>query len=94
MVPAEEASAIGLLTEIVPAGTHLARALEYAEALAAFPQVTMLADRRSAIEGLGMPLDEGLAHEAKAGFETYEAAQQGAARFAGGEGRGGTGAGV
>jgi len=94
MVPAEEALAMGLLTEIVPAGTHLERALEYAEALAAFPQVTMLADRRSAIEGLGMTLGEGLALEAGAGFETYETAQRGAARFAGGEGRGGAGAGV
>ena len=94
MVAAEEALAIGLLTEIVPAGTHLERSLEYAEALAGFPQVTMLADRRSAIQGLGRNLDEGLALEAKAGFETYEAAQQGAARFAGGEGRGGAGAGV
>src|SRR5437763_206137 len=94
MVGAEEALSIGLLTEIVPAGTHLDRAREYAEALASFPQVTMLADRRSAIEGLGMTLDEGLAHEARAAFETFEAAQQGAARFAAGEGRGGAGAGV
>src|SRR5438067_8991220 len=69
MVLAEEALEIGLVTEIVPQGTHLDRALEYAEALASFPQVTMLADRRSAIEGLGMSLDEGLAHEARAAFE-------------------------
>src|SRR3954447_14892021 len=94
MVRAEEALAMGLLTEIVPAGTHLERALEYAEGLAAFPQETMLADRRSAIEGLGMTLGEGLALEAGAGFETDETAQRGAARFAGGEGRGGAGAGV
>ena len=94
MVLAEEALEIGLVTEIVPQGAHLDRALEYAEALASFPQVTMLADRRSAIEGLGMTLDEGLAHEARAAFETFEAAQQGAARFAAGEGRGGAGAGV
>src|SRR5436189_5796724 len=94
MVSAEEGFEIGLVTEIVPQGAHLDRALEYAEALASFPQVTMLADRRSAIEGLGMTLDEGLAHEARAAFETFEAAQQGAARFAAGEGRGGAGAGV
>jgi enoyl-CoA hydratase len=94
MVPAEEALSIGLLTEIVPPGEHVKRALEYAEALASFPQVTMLADRRSAIEGFGTTLEEGLALEARAGFETFETAQQGAARFAGGEGRGGAGAGV
>jgi enoyl-CoA hydratase len=94
MVEAEEALAIGLLTEIVPAGSHLDRALEYAEALADFPQETMLADRRSAIEGIGMRFEEGLANEAKAGLETLEVAQRGAARFAAGEGRGGAGAGV
>ncbi|MFL5886268.1 MAG: enoyl-CoA hydratase-related protein, partial [Thermoleophilaceae bacterium] len=33
MVPAEEALSIGLLTEIVPPGEHVKRALEYAEAL-------------------------------------------------------------
>src|SRR5437588_3239150 len=56
MVEAEEALAIGLLTEIVPPGSHLDRALEIAEALARFPQVTMLAHRRAAIEGRRPPL--------------------------------------
>ena len=32
-----------------------------------FPQETMLADRRAAIEGFGLPLDDGLALEAQAG---------------------------
>src|SRR6478672_7384704 len=72
MVQSEEALGMGLLTEVVVAGRHLERALEYAEALAAFPQVTMLADRRAAIEGFGMTLEEGLALEARAGLETYE----------------------
>jgi enoyl-CoA hydratase len=94
LVPAEEALAIGLLTEIVPPGGHLERALEYAEALANFPQQTMLADRRAAIEGIGMTFDEGLRFESAAGLETYEAAQQGAARFAAGEGRGAAGTGA
>src|SRR5205085_1892287 len=43
MVEADEALSIGLLTEIVPPNSHLERALAYAEALAAFPQETMLA---------------------------------------------------
>src|SRR5205823_1288383 len=94
MVEAREAHAMGLVTEVVPHGRHLDRALEYAEALAAFPQVTMLADRRSAIEGFGLPLDAGLAVEAKAGMETFGTAVEGAGRFAAGEGRGGAGAGV
>ncbi|HVS28501.1 MAG TPA: crotonase/enoyl-CoA hydratase family protein [Solirubrobacteraceae bacterium] len=94
MVEAAEAHAIGLLTEIVAPGAHLDRALEYAEALAAFPQQTMLADRRAAIAGFGLPLEAALAVEAQAGMETFEAAQRGAKRFAGGEGRGGSGAGI
>jgi enoyl-CoA hydratase len=94
MVQDDEALGMGLLTEVVPPGRHLDRALEYAEALAAFPQVTMLADRRAAIEGLGLPLEAGLAVEAKAGMEPFGTAVEGAGRFAGGEGRGGAGAGV
>jgi enoyl-CoA hydratase len=94
MIDAQEALGMGLLTEVVPAGAHLQRALALAEDLARFPQSTMLADRRAAIEGLGMTLDEGLALEAKAGPEVFEAGQQGAKRFAAGEGRGGAGAGV
>ena len=94
IVESGEALAMGLLTEVVPAGRHLERALEIAEGLASFPQQTMLADRRAAIEGFGLPLDAGLALEAQAGLETLAVAQQGAARFADGEGRGGSGAGV
>ena len=94
IVEASEALAMGLVTEIVPDGRHLERALEMAEGLAAFPQDTMLADRRAAIEGLGLPLTEGLALEAESGAATLETAVRGAGRFAGGEGRGGAGAGI
>ncbi len=94
IVEAEEAERIGLVTEIAPAGGHLERALEYAEALAAFPQDTMLADRAAALEGIGLPFDEGLRLEARSARPTLATAWAGAARFAGGEGRGGAGAGV
>ena len=94
MVQAPDALAMGLLTEVVPAGRHLERALEIAEGLAAFPQETMLADRRSIYEGLGRDLPAGLSLEAHSGYETLEVARRGAARFARGEGRGGAGAGV
>ena len=94
MVEAEEALAMGLVTQVVPAGKHLERALEVAEALAQFPQETMLADRKAALEGIGLTFEEGLALEAQAGLEVFAIAQRGAARFAGGEGRGGAGAGV
>ncbi len=90
-VDPEEALRIGLLNEVVAAGRHLERALELAERIAAFPQETMLADRRAAIEGFGMPLAEGLALEHRLGRETLHVAVEGAARFASGEGRHGTG---
>lgn len=90
-VDAEEAQRIGLVTEVVAPGAHLERSLELAERLAGFPQETMLADRRAAIEGLGIPLAAGLEVERRLGRETLEAAVRGAARFASGEGRHGTG---
>jgi enoyl-CoA hydratase len=94
IIDAPQALEIGLITEIVPDGAHLDRALELAEGLARFPQATMLADRRAAIEGLGMTLREGLELEARAGPEVFSEGVRGAQRFAAGEGRGGAGAGV
>jgi enoyl-CoA hydratase len=90
-VGAEEAHRIGLVSEVVEPGRHLARALELAEKIASFPQETMLADRRAAIEGFGLPLEEGLALEHRLGREVLEVAVRGAARFASGEGRHGEG---
>jgi enoyl-CoA hydratase len=94
IVEAGEARDIGLVTETVAPGQHLARALEYAEALAAFPQDTMLADRSAALEGIGLPFEDGMRLEARAARPTLATAWAGASRFASGEGRGGTGAGV
>jgi enoyl-CoA hydratase len=90
-VGAEEAHSIGLVNEVVAPRAHLDRALELAERIASFPQETMLADRRAAIEGFGLALDEGLALEHRLGREVLEVAVRGAARFAAGEGRHGEG---
>jgi enoyl-CoA hydratase len=90
-VDAEEAHRIGLLNEISEPGRHLDRALELAERIASFPQETMLADRRAAIEGFGLPLADGLALEHRLGREVLDVAVRGAARFAAGEGRHGEG---
>lgn len=94
IVEAPEALAMGMLTEVVPAGRHVERALEMAANLARFPQQTMLLDRRSAIHGQSLSLAEGLALEAQAGPDTFAEALAGARRFASGEGRGGAGAGA
>jgi enoyl-CoA hydratase len=90
-IDAAEAHRIGLVNEVVAPGAHLERALELAEKIASFPQETMLADRRAAIEGFGMRLEEGIALEHRLGREVLDVAVRGAARFAGGEGRHGEG---
>jgi enoyl-CoA hydratase/carnithine racemase len=90
-VEAEEAHRIGLVNEVVAPGKHLERALELAERIAAFPQETMLADRRAAIEGFGLPLAEGLELERRYGMQVLDVAVEGASRFASGEGRHGQG---
>jgi enoyl-CoA hydratase len=94
VVHAEEALGWGLVNEVVGDGDHLRRALEIADGLARFPQTTMLSDRRAAIEGAGLALADGLALEAEVGRASIETGIRGAARFAGGEGRGAQGAGV
>ena len=94
VVDAAEALDWGLVNEVVAEEAHLERALEIAEGLAAFPQPTMLSDRRAAIEGAGLPLADGLALEAELGRASVETGLRGAARFAAGEGRGAQGAGV
>ncbi len=90
-VEAEEAHRIGLVNEVVEPGKHLDRALELAERIASFPQETMLADRRAAIEGFGLPLADGIALEHRLGRDTLHVAVKGARQFAEGAGRHGQG---
>ena len=94
VIDVDEAERFGLITERVPTGGHVERALEMAEAIAAFPQDTLLSDRRAVLEGAGLPLVQGLTLEAQLGRGRHETALQGAARFAGGEGRGAKGTGI
>jgi enoyl-CoA hydratase len=85
-VGAAEALGMGLVTEVVPPGAHVTRALELAERLAGFPQATMLSDRAAALAAPGMALADGLALEARLGRERLGDARAGAARFASGVG--------
>ena len=80
-VDAEEALAMGLVTEVVPVGRYVDRALELAETIAAFPQDTLLSDREAAHAALGLPLADGLALEARLGRERIATALEGAQRF-------------
>jgi enoyl-CoA hydratase len=81
-VEAPEALAMGLVGEVVPDGRELERALELAEAIAAFPRDTLLSDREAAHAALGLPLADGLALEARLGRERLRDALEGARRFA------------
>jgi enoyl-CoA hydratase len=65
VIDAREAHRIGLVNEVVPRGTCLARARELAHALAALPVPAMRTDKEAAERGHGRPLAEGLAIEAE-----------------------------
>ncbi|MCY4453553.1 MAG: crotonase/enoyl-CoA hydratase family protein [Immundisolibacterales bacterium] len=85
-----EALEFGLANRLVPKGTALEAAVALAEELTRFPQLCMRTDRMSAIRQWGMPLEEALRHEGRAGVAPLEReAVDGATRFAGGKGRAG-----
>ncbi|HYE46370.1 MAG TPA: crotonase/enoyl-CoA hydratase family protein [Caulobacter sp.] len=90
-VAAAEAQAIGLANRIAPDGQALATALDLARQIAGFPQTCLRNDRRSALEQWSLSWDEATAFEIGVGFETLQSGESaaGAARFGGGEGRGG-----
>lgn len=88
-VSGDEALAFGLANRLCEPGTALDTALEVARQISAFPQLCARSDRRSAIDQWSLPLDEALAHEVGLGWETIASGetQEGARRFAQGEGR-------
>jgi enoyl-CoA hydratase len=90
-VGAEEALAMGLANRVVEAGAALGAAIDLARQIAAFPQACMRNDRRSALEQWSLSWDEAMLAEVRLGRQTLDSGETaaGAARFAGGEGRGG-----
>lgn len=60
LIDADHALRIGLVQEVVPEGQALARALELADAISAYPQTSLRNDRRNAYESLSLPLPKGL----------------------------------
>src|SRR6185436_3814638 len=87
LIDADEAERIGLVNRVVDVGHSKATAVALAQEMAAFPWPTLIADRASLYEGIGRPLDEGLRIEAERGTTVLMEGQQGAARFASGQGR-------
>jgi enoyl-CoA hydratase len=88
-VEAREALAFGLANRVVPAGRAREEAESLARTIAAFPPRCVRSDRRSAWEGVGLPLPVALANEFALGKATRDSgeSQEGARRFAEGAGR-------
>lgn len=86
-VEAEEALRIGLANRVVPRGAAREAAIALALDLCKFPQETLRADRRNAYEQWGRSLPEALHAEWERSKARLPDALEGAARFAGGEGR-------
>lgn len=81
----------GLANKVVPNGGALDAALEMANQIAAFPQTSLLADRRSVHYSMfaSRSFTDALVREASEGSEAAIEAMEGARRFADGEGRSG-----
>jgi enoyl-CoA hydratase len=91
-VDADEALQMGLVNRVVPAGRALAEAQALAARIAAFPQTCLREDRASLLEQDGLDEAAALANEFTHGMVALAVdALPGAARFAAGEGRHGTG---
>src|SRR6266705_5158219 len=88
-VDAREALAFGLANRVVPAGRAREEAEALARSIASFPPRCVRSDRRSAWEGVGLPLPAALANEFALGKATHDSgeSQEGAQRFAEGAGR-------
>jgi enoyl-CoA hydratase len=90
-VPADEAEAMGLANRVVEDGEALTAAVALAKQISVFPQGCMRNDRRSVLEQWSLDWDAATAREIALGNETLRSGETlaGAARFAGGQGRGG-----
>jgi enoyl-CoA hydratase len=86
LIDARHAQRLGFVQEVVPAGQALARALEIATVMSTYPQLSIQNDRKAAIEGLDMSLEDGIAHEVQVHRDTLNAdVGERVARFAAGD---------
>ena len=90
-VPADEALRMGLANRVVPVGEERMVAEQLAAEIAKFPQTCLRQDRLSVVEQHGLSEEDAMAGEWRHGMVSLSAdALSGAARFAGGAGRGGS----
>ncbi len=82
-VKAQEALQMGLANRVVPCGAARAAAEELAREIAAFPELCMRTDRRSAHEQADLDFASAMSNELRHGQRALEAgAKEGAKRFA------------
>ena len=82
-VKAQEALQMGLANRVVPCGAARAAAEELAREIAAFPELCMRTDRRSAHEQADLDFASAMSNELRHGLRALEAgAKEGAKRFA------------
>ncbi|HCR94800.1 MAG TPA: enoyl-CoA hydratase, partial [Oceanicaulis sp.] len=88
-VGAEEALQIGLANRTCAKGKALETALELADQIAAFPQLCLRHDRRSALEQWSLDESAALINETRLGLQTLASGEtvEGATRFTQGQGR-------
>ena len=87
-VSAAEALQMGLANRVVPRGTARASAEGLAREIAAFPQLCMRGDRRSAYEQVDLNMLDALQNEFRLGLRALqEGGTEGAQRFTSGAGR-------
>src|SRR5215813_9605632 len=89
-VSAQEALAMGLANRVVPRGQSRAAAEQLAAEIAAFPQICMRGDRRSAYEQFALSILDAIRNELRHGNRALGEAWAGAREFAGGKGRHGS----
>ena len=89
-VGAEEALAMGLANRVTAEGEALSTAQEWAQEIAALPQLCLRHDRLSLLEQWGLDEDAAIANEWRHGMASLSAGLGGAQRFVAGEGRHGS----
>lgn len=84
VIDAQEAERIGLVSEVVPSGHSLERAIELATYLSTLPQGAMRTDKESVIRGYGRPLREAFQIEAECFMRLVDSPEmrEGLRRFA------------
>lgn len=86
-IRADRALQMGIVQEVVDEGDAMDRALEWATAIATYPQSSLRSDRSAAIAGLGLSLQEGLQLESDLGLASAASDEMaaGLARYSSGD---------